>query len=102
MSSKSRPIPTYCLFVAAVLPKAAPRIFAVVPALPNPPYAPGTASTFVTILARTAISSVLVENSNAGQGDITVPGTDDGSRDRYRIELDVSKPRNYTYKMTKI
>jgi len=75
---------------------------AVVPALPNPPYAPGTASTFVTILGRTAISSVLVENSNAGQGDITVPGTDDGSRDRYRIELDVSKPRNYTYKMTKI
>ena len=74
----------------------------VVPALPNPPYAPNTATTFVSVLGKTATPSVLVENSTAGQGDITVPGTDDGSRDRYRIVLDVSKARNYTYKITKI
>jgi hypothetical protein len=44
----------------------------------------------------------LEENSTAGQGDITVPGTDDGTRDKYKIVLDVSKPRNYTYKLTKV
>ncbi len=75
---------------------------AVVAALPNPPYAPGTASTSITILGKTATPSVLEENSTTGQGDITVPGTDDGSRDKYRIVLDVSKPRSYTYTMTKI
>ena len=75
---------------------------AVVAALPNPPYAPGTASSSVTILGKTATPSVLVENSTTGQGDISVPGTDDGSRDKYRVVLDVSNPRNYTYKMTKI
>ncbi|MEO0038147.1 MAG: hypothetical protein RIQ59_1358 [Bacteroidota bacterium] len=74
----------------------------VVPALPNPPYAPGTALTSVSILGKTSAPSVLVENSTTGQGDISVPGTDDGSRDRYKIVLDVSKPRGYTYTMTKI
>jgi hypothetical protein len=75
----------------------------VVPPLPNPPYAPGTASLpVVSILGKTAIPFSLQENSTAGQGDITVPGTDDGTRDKYKIELDVSKPRNYTYKLTKV
>lgn len=74
----------------------------VVPALPNPPYAPGTATTSVSILGKTAIPLSLAENNVTGSGDITVPGTDDGTRDRYRIELDVSSPRMYTYKMTKI
>jgi hypothetical protein len=72
----------------------------VVPPLPNPPYAPGTASSSVSILGKTATPFSLEENSTAGQGDITVPGTDDGTRDKYKIELDVSKPRNYTYKLT--
>ena len=74
----------------------------VVPTLPNPPFAPGTATTSVSILGKTAIPLSLVENNVTGSGDITVPGTDDGTRDKYRIELDVSSPRNYTYKMTKI
>lgn len=74
----------------------------VVPAPPNPPFAPGTATTSVSILGKTAIPLSLVENNVTGSGDITVPGTDDGTRDKYRIELDVSSPRNYTYKMTKI
>jgi hypothetical protein len=73
----------------------------VVPALPNPPYAPGTATTAVSILGKTS-ATTLQENSVAGQGDITVGGTDDGSRDTYKIELDLSSPRKYTYKMTKI
>ena len=74
----------------------------VVPPLPNPPYAPGTGSSSVSILGKTTTPFSLEENSTAGQGDITVPGTDDGTRDKYKIELDVSKPRNYTYKLTKI
>lgn len=74
----------------------------VVPPLPNPPYVPGTATAFVSILGKTAIPFNLAENNVTGSGDITVSGTDDGSRDKYRIELDVSSPRNYTYKMTKI
>lgn len=74
----------------------------VVPALPNPPYAPGTATTSVSILGKTATPFILEENNTTGQGDITVPGTDDGTRDKYKIVLDLSKPRSYTYKMTKI
>jgi hypothetical protein len=73
----------------------------VVPALPNPPYAPGTASSAVSILGKVS-ATVVQENSTAGQGDITVGGTDDGTRDTYRIELDLSNPRAYTYKMTKL
>ena len=72
----------------------------IVPASPNPAYAPGTASSSVSILGKTITPLSLEENSTAGQGDITVPGTDDATRDKYRIELDVSKPRNYTYKLT--
>jgi hypothetical protein len=74
----------------------------VVPALPNPPFAPGTAITSVSILGKTAVPLSLAENNVAGSGDITVPGTDDSTRDKYKIELDVSNPRNYTYKLTKI
>jgi hypothetical protein len=75
----------------------------VVPTLPNPPYAPGTATTSVSILGKTATATGLQENSVVGSGDITVPGIDDGvSRDKYRIELDISNPRMYTFKMTKI
>jgi hypothetical protein len=74
----------------------------VVPPLPNPPYAPGTGSSSVSILGKTTTPFSLEENSTAGQGDISVPGTDDGTRDKYKIELDVSKPRNYTYKLTKV
>ncbi len=72
----------------------------VVPALPNPPYAPGTATTAVSILGKSG--SGLRENSTSGQGDITVGGTDDGTRDTYKIVLDVSNPRKYTYTMTKL
>ncbi|WP_162126497.1 SusE domain-containing protein [Flavobacterium phycosphaerae] len=74
----------------------------VVPTLPNPPYAPGTATTSVSILGKTATPFTLQENNLAGSGEITVPGADDGTREKYRIELDVSNPRKYTYKMTKI
>lgn len=73
----------------------------VVPALPNPPYAPGTATTAVSILGKIS-ATMLQENSTAGQGDITVGGTDDGTRDSYSIELNVSNPRMYTYKLTKL
>jgi len=74
----------------------------VVPAAPNQPYAPGTATTAVSILGKTAVANALKENSVAGQGDITTPGTADGTRDAYKVELDLSNPRKYTYTMTKL
>jgi len=74
----------------------------VVPAAPNQPYAPGTATTAVTILGKTSVANALQENSTSGQGDITTPGTDDGTRDAYKVELDLSNPRKYTYTLTKL
>jgi hypothetical protein len=75
----------------------------VVPSLPNPPYAPNTGSS-ITILGKTTTPTPLSlqENSVSGSGDITVPGTDDGTRDTYRIELDIRNPRDYKYIITKI
>lgn len=75
----------------------------VVPALPNPPYAPGTATSYVSILGKTAVSGELVENTVSTSGEISVPGSvDDTTRQKYDIELNVSNPRNYTYKMTAV
>jgi hypothetical protein len=74
----------------------------VVPALPNPPYAPGTATTAISILGKSTVTNGLQESSVAGQGDITVGGTDDATRDSYRIELDLNNPRQYTYTLTKL
>lgn len=75
----------------------------VVPALPNPPYAPGTATSYVSILGKTAVSGELVENIVSTSGEISVPGSvDDTTRQKYNIELNVSNPRKYTYKMTAV
>lgn len=74
----------------------------VVPALPNPPYAPGTATSAVSILGKT-VDGELEENSVATSGEITVPGSaTDATRQKYDIELNVSNPRKYTYKMTAV
>jgi len=73
----------------------------VVPALPNPPFAPGTATSAVTILGKSSATAIQ-ENSVVGSGDITVEGTIDGSRDTYKIEVNLSNPRKYTYTMTKL
>lgn len=74
----------------------------VVPAAPNQPYAPGTATTAISILGKSSVANGLQESSVAGQGDITAPGIDDASRDSYKIELDLSNPRKYTYTLTKL
>lgn len=74
----------------------------VVPALPNPPYAPGTATSAVSILGK-IVDGQLEENSVAASGEITVPGSaTDNTRQKYYIELNVSNPRKYTYKMTAV
>lgn len=74
----------------------------VVPPLPNPPYAPGTATSAVSILGKT-VDGQLEENSVAASGEITVPGSaTDTTRQKYYIELNVSNPRKYTYKMTAV
>lgn len=68
-----------------------------------PPYAPATASSFISILGKTAVNGELVENNVATSGKITVPGSiTDTTRQKYDIELNVSNPRNYTYKMTAV
>ena len=65
-----------------------------------PPYAPGTSSNSVSILGKTEVAFALTENSVSGSGDITIPGVAaDNTRSTYEIILDVSKPRNYTYKL---
>ncbi len=66
-----------------------------------PPYAPGTSTSSVSILGKTDVPFVLNENNISGSGDITLPGVAaDNTRSTYEIILDVSKPRNYTYKLT--
>jgi starch-binding outer membrane protein SusE/F len=69
---------------------------------PNLPYVPGSANSFISILGKLS-EGIVVENAATGQGDITVPGTFNNSeRQTFKIELDVSNPRNYTYKLTQI
>jgi len=60
---------------------------------------PGAGTTVISILGSTSTPYILTEYSGTG-GDITVPGTDDGVRQKYDITLDVSNPRNYIYTLT--
>ncbi len=60
---------------------------------------PGAGTTVISILGSTSTPYLLTEYAGTG-GDITVPGTDDGVRQKYDITLDVSNPRNYTYTLT--
>ena len=68
----------------------------------DPPTVPSGATTkIITTLGKGIEAGTLVKVANTGtSGEITVPGTDDGSRQKYEIVIDVSKPRNYTYTLT--
>ncbi len=68
----------------------------------DPPTVPSGATTkIITTLGKGTDTGTLVKVPNTGTtGEITVPGTDDGSRQKYEIVIDVSKPRNYTYTLT--
>lgn len=58
-------------------------------------------ATPVTILGTTSVPNALIEyTSTAVTGDIRVPGTDDATKQKYDIVLDVSNPRAYTYTLT--
>ncbi len=63
---------------------------------PNMPYIPGSATSFISILGK--LTDGIAENNGA---DITVPGSfNNNERQKYDVELDISNPRAYTYKLT--
>jgi hypothetical protein len=64
----------------------------------NPPSVPTVAgTTTVSILGKGTIAGTVVEMTTGGE--ITVPGSDDGTKVKYDIILDVSNPRNYQYSL---
>lgn len=62
----------------------------------TPPSVPSTA-TLVTILGKATSIGVLTDVTGTTSGDITVPGTDDGTKQKYYITIDVRNPRDYKY-----
>lgn len=64
----------------------------------NPPSVPtGAGTTTISILGKGTIAGTVVEMTTGGE--ITVPGSDDGTKVKYDIILDVSNPRNYQYSL---
>jgi hypothetical protein len=64
----------------------------------NPPSVPtGAGTTTISILGKGTIAGTVVEMTTGGE--ITVPGSDDGTKVKYDIVLDVSNPRNYQYSL---
>jgi hypothetical protein len=64
----------------------------------NPPSVPsGAGTTVISTLGKGSVAGTVVEMNTGGE--ITVPGTDDGTKVKYDVILDVSNPRNYTYSL---
>ena len=64
----------------------------------NPPSVPsGAGTTVISTLGKGTVAGTVVEMNTGGE--ITVPGTDDGTKVKYDVILDVSNPRNYTYSL---
>ncbi len=64
----------------------------------NPPSVPtGAGTSTISILGKGTVANTVIELSTGG--DITVPGSDDGTKVKYDIVLDVSNPRNYIYSL---
>lgn len=61
-----------------------------------PSVPPGIGTTIISTLGSSPTPNTLVEVTGTA-GDITVPGTSDGTKQKYDIVIDVSKPRDYTY-----
>lgn len=72
---------------------------------PSPPYVSTSSSapSFTSIISTLGDpngTGVSLESVSLSGGNIKVPGTfNNGQTKKYRIDLDVSKPRNYTYKI---
>lgn len=64
----------------------------------NPPSVPsGSGTTIISVLGKGTIANSVIELTTGGE--ITVPGSDDGTKVKYDIVLDVSNPRNYLYSL---
>jgi starch-binding outer membrane protein SusE/F len=75
--------------------------------LPSPPYvpaasgAPSNTKIISTLGDLNGTGSVLVPIALTG-GDIKVPGAPNGAIKKFKIEMSVSNPRNYTYKLQEV
>lgn len=65
-----------------------------------PPFIPASGTTLISTLGKGTATGTVIELSTGG--DIDVAGTFDGSRQKYLVELNVSNPRQYTYKLTQL
>ncbi|MEN9324130.1 MAG: hypothetical protein RL699_1910 [Bacteroidota bacterium] len=64
----------------------------------NPPSVPsGSGTTIISVLGKGTVANSVIELTTGGE--ITVPGSDDGTKVKYDIVLDVSNPRNYLYSL---
>lgn len=67
----------------------------------TPPSVPtGAGTSTISILGKGTVANTVVEFPTTTGGDITVPGSDDGTKVKYDVVLDVSNPRNYQYTLT--
>ncbi len=65
----------------------------------TPPAVPtGTGTVTISILGKGTVANTVVEMTTGG--DITVPGSDDGTKVKYDVVLNMSNPRNYQYSLT--
>ncbi len=76
--------------------------------LPSPSYVPtsGAAPSFTSIISLlgdlNSTGSILVPVPVAIGGEIKAPGTENGAIKKFKIEMDVSNPRNYTYQLEEV
>jgi hypothetical protein len=76
--------------------------------LPSPPYVPtgSTAPSFTSIISLlgdlNSTGSILVSVPVGSGGNIEVPGTEDDAIKKFKIEMNVSNPRNYLYKLEEV
>ena len=62
-----------------------------------PSVPPGAGTSIISILGGSTGNSLVEVTGTSGE--ITVPGTSDGTKQKFDIIVDVSKPRNYTYSL---
>jgi hypothetical protein len=76
--------------------------------LPSPSYVPtsGAAPSFTSIISflgdLNSTGSKLVTVPAISGGDIKAPGTENGAIKKFKIEMNVSNPRNYSYKLEEV
>jgi hypothetical protein len=76
--------------------------------LPSPSYVPtsGNAPSFTSIISflgdLNSTGSILVTVPAISGGDIKAPGTENGAIKKFKIEMNVSNPRSYSYKLEEV